>query len=85
MHITTWPQPVRDQLQVQVELPADGDKAMEFRGIDILGRECFSHSVRASMGQAGFTQDVSQLPPGVYNLVVTDGTLIQNMSIVVAR
>jgi len=84
IHITAWPDPVTDNLQVEVNNPTGRNTALRMVVSDNLGKTLIDIMVQADMNCDITRQiDMSSLAKGMYFLSVTDNTtLLQKQTIV---
>jgi hypothetical protein len=81
--ISVFPNPVRDILNVQVDLPAAAE-SLNIRLLNTLGQEVLSSNY-GQLQSDNIELDMSQLPAGTYLLQVRDGRAQFTRSVVVQR
>jgi hypothetical protein len=78
--IAAYPNPTRDLMDVKFIVGTDAQ--VEFRLVDMIGREVFFNRFLAGEGENLYTIDMSALAAGTYVLVMNDGETLQTTYVV---
>jgi hypothetical protein len=78
--IAAYPNPTRDLMDVKFVVGTDSQ--VEFRLVDMIGREVFFNRFLAGEGENLYTIDMTSLAAGTYVLVMNDGQTLQTTYVV---